>query len=152
MFYTNSTFVAYIKDFDFRSLVRWVDCITSTASSPKITVHVKLLDRIKCAYELLDPVRLWRDINHQNIHLRIHNCYTGGLGQVHRITGFDQRQLVATAVRIAEQLRQQGDTTEAKLLSKCHEHFEEIDRWKLDSLSQVHTRSCMFGGVGYHPL
>lgn len=84
---------------------------------------MKLLGRIKCAYELLDLVRLWRDIKHQSVHLRIHNCYTNGSGVVYRVPGFDQRELVARAIGVAEKLRQQGDTTETKLLSECHEQF-----------------------------
>jgi hypothetical protein len=142
--------VAYIQNFEFKHLVRWVDCVTSNPSVPKVMVDVKLLGRIKCAYELLDLVQMWRDIKTQNMHLRIHNCYTEGDGVVYRVPGFDQRELVARAIGIAEQLQQQDDTTETKLLSECHEQFEDIDREKLCSFARANTQSCMLEGVGYH--
>ena len=152
MFYTNSTFVAYIQDVDFDPLVDWVNSITAYGFSPKVRVEVKLLDRIKCAYELLSLVRLWKDTEHQTIHLRIHNCYTDGTGTVFRVAGFDQRKLVAEAVNIAERLRKQGETTEEELLIALHRQFENIDRWYLYSHAEGTEESCLFEGAGaYHP-
>ena len=108
------------------------------------------MDRIKCTYEVLDLVKLWRDTKHQNTHLRVHNCYTDGGRVFYRVPGFDQRELVARAIGIAEQLQLQGDTTEAGLLSECHGQFEDVDREKLFSSAVGAERSCMFDGIGCH--
>lgn len=130
MFYSDRTFVAYIKDFDFTPLVNWAGSITSTTQSPQITVEVqiKLLSRITSAYQLGGLIRYWRDINSSTLHLKVHNCYTSGLGRVPRIKGFDQRKLVADAFNCAEELRQRGDFSEKGWLEACDGLFESVDR------------------------
>lgn len=152
MFYATNTFVAYIQDSDFDPLVRWVNCITSSATYPRVIVEVKLLNRLTCAYKLLDLVRSWRDVKHQNIHVRIHNCYRKVTGAVFRHASSYQRQLVANAFGIAENLRQQGETTEKALLADLYDQFEFIDRCYVHSHAKGPAESCLFQGVGsYHP-
>lgn len=101
MFYTNHEFVAYIEGFDFSGLIRWIRCITSQNKSLKVTVHVKLLDQMKCSYDLADLVRAWRMCDASLVHLEIHNCYPRA--QPRR--SFDQRALVVKAIALAEALR-----------------------------------------------
>lgn len=104
MFYTNSNFVACIKDFDFIRFIHWARCTASSTSPvPKITIHVKLLTRLHCAYELLELIRDWRDLDHTNLHLKIHNCYCGP--PVVRRPDSDQRRVVVRAIHIGEELR-----------------------------------------------
>jgi hypothetical protein len=148
MFYTNSTFVAYIEEFDFKALIRWAASISSGTTPPKVTVQVKLLDRIHCVYDSLDLVRAWRDINHHTMHLRIHNCYTNQRQIIFRNPNFDQRALVAKAIEIAEELRQRGSVAESELLGECHKQFEQIDRNNLDSRT-ILCNSCAFVSPGY---
>ena len=142
MFYANSKFVAYIEEFDFKALIRWAASISPSTTVHKVTVQVKLLDRIRCTYYLLDLVRAWRDINHHNIHLRIHNCYTSRPRGALWNPNFDQRALVTKAIEIAEKLRQRGSMTQKDLLDECHKHFEQIDRKHLGSATKL--SSCAF--------
>jgi hypothetical protein len=116
-FYANSMFVAYIKDFDFDPLVHWCTFIPTSlamsADAPVTVVHVKLLSRITCIYQLLNIVRRWRDIHHSRLHISIHNCITDhGLPTVQ---SFDQRALVVKAIELAENLRARRLVTEEAL-------------------------------------
>lgn len=127
MFYSTCTFVAYIKDFDFLRLIHWAQCITSSTSQlPKITVHVKLLTRLHCMYELLELVRDWRDLDHSKLHLKIHNCYCRD--PPIREEGFDQRDTVVKAILTAEDLRAKGELSEEEMLNKIRQGM----RWGTD--------------------
>ena len=121
MFYANNTFVAYIARFDFLRLIHWVRCITSGRRTSQITVHVKLLDRIIGAYDLLDITRDWRDLEHDNIHLKIHNCYA--VDPPHALSICNQRELAVKAIRLAEDLHREGDSSEDRLL---HRYIRDI--------------------------
>ena len=145
MFYANSTFVAYVHNFDFFPITNWAQCVASNASPPQVTVHVKLLTRIQCVYELLDLVRDWRDVDHEKMHLKIHNAYANQ--PVARIPGFDQREQVVKAIHIAEGLRQQGDFSEQKLRAVCHEELEAVDRVSLRTRA-IEAKSCCWKSPG----
>jgi len=118
MFYAHTKFVAYISDYNFQPLCRWVKSVTSARSAPTVKVHVKLLDQIKCEYQLLPLMRSWRNLKHETIHLKIHDFSTrmGGPSAQRR---FDQRRLLAEAITTAEELRAKGDIRELKLREVC---------------------------------
>lgn len=74
MFYANSTFEAYITNWDIRKLCKWVQHVSDLPiPMPKITVHVKLLDRMVCELQLLWVMRLWRDTKHDDVNLEVHD-------------------------------------------------------------------------------
>lgn len=104
MFYANDTFTVYISDFNFTPLIRFVKCITSSSKPPKVTVHVKLRGQMKCVWALLDLVRDWRAVQHQNIHLKIHY----GPPELLEYEDFDQRAIVVEAIRLAKDLTRRG--------------------------------------------
>lgn len=146
MFYTNATFVAYIKGFDFSHLVRWAKNITSSPSPPKILVHVKLLDRISCVYQLRDLVRAWRHLDTSTVHLKIHNSYTPGARLVYRNMTLDQRALVAKAVNAAETLRATSDWTEAGVFRACFELSDAADNRFVYGETKCASEACVWGG------
>lgn len=150
MFYSNTNFVAYIQNFNFTQLVRWAKCITSTSSPPQVTVHVKLQSLIRCAYQLTDLVRGWRDVNSDTIHLKIHNDCLRSLGPFYRIPSFDQRELVVRAIRAAEELRKRGDASESELTTVCYETFEKVDRGSLGGHAAAVSQSCVWEGTGFY--
>ena len=126
MFYTECIFVAYIDHFDFLRFIHWARCITSGSPPPyEVTVHVKLLSRLGCIYDLLELVREWRAITHTTLHLRVHNCYAGG--PVLRQPGFDQREIMVQAICAAEKLRQQGNFEGVKLVAEYQGLTEGIN-------------------------
>ena len=129
--------------------MQWAKAVTSCKTPPKVTVQVKLLNRIRCVYSLLGLVRAWRDINHQTIHLRIHNCYTSQGRVVFREPNFDQRALVAKAIEVAENLHIRGTVTEKDLLGECYDEFEQIDCRSLGS-GAILCDSCAFVSPGYY--
>lgn len=150
IFYHDNTFIAYINNFDFTNLVRWAKCITSSPSAPAVRVKVKLRDHIRCAYQLVDLVRAWRDINGANIHLSIYGRYDVPL-LTERAKEFDQRELVVNAIHVAEALREKGDFTETELIARCYGRFENIDREYLGSKAWDVTKSYVWEGIGrYH--
>ena len=126
MFYKNSTFVAYIDDFNFARLAHWAHCVTSGHSPPQISVDVKLLSRIRYIEKLLNLARRWREISHGTLHLRIHNCYAGR--PVLRLA-FDQRELVVRTIELAESLREEGDHSEAGLIREFRKRFGRVQQW-----------------------
>lgn len=142
MFYTINDFIAFVNDFDFTGLVRWAKCITSTPSPPKVKVHVRLLNDIRCAYQLLDLVRGWRDLEGATIHLTIHGRRSTVIS-TERSDDFDQRELVVSAIRVAEALRAKGDFTEAELVRMCYSTFEHTDRNDLGSIATCTDDSCI---------
>lgn len=140
MFYAQSTFVAYIHEWNFKGLIDWVGAVSSVPKHPDVTIHVKLMDRMQCTYETLDLVRAWRDIDlpHATVTLKIHNCYPH---PVERIQGFDQREVVALAIKAAEDLAWDRDFREVALVGECHRLMEYIDREKLGSMAMT-GKSC----------
>ncbi|KAI7162578.1 hypothetical protein KC343_g13219 [Hortaea werneckii] len=74
MFYTNSTFEAYITNWDIRKLCRWAQHVSDLPIPiPKITIRVKLLDRMVCELQLLWIMRLWRDTKHDGVNVKVHD-------------------------------------------------------------------------------
>ena len=104
IFYANADFVAYIREFDFSKLIRWVKCHslvdTAVQGSPKVEVQVKLWDQMKCILDLLPFVQMWNGIEHGKFHLTVHNCYPFPLAR----RSFDNRGIVVKAVQLAERL------------------------------------------------
>lgn len=140
MFYAQSNFVAYIRDFDFSELFQWVRCITSAPTAPRVRVHVKLLDWVRCEYQLLRLMRAWRDLKHETVHIEVHNCFDAPEVWPHlRLANpmsfpippptYDQRKLLVEAVREAEQLKARHDFTELKLREVCANLVGRIARY-----------------------
>lgn len=132
MFYAESTFVAYVRDWNFQDLFCWIRCVTRNPDPPKVNVHVKLLDLVKCEYQLLPLVRAWQDLSHRSVHLTIHNCFDGR--SRHRLMhpAFDQRVLVTEAIRLAEELKAEEDFGELRLREACSKLVLEVARFLPD--------------------
>ena len=141
IFYANSTFVAYINDFEFQDLVTWAQCVTSNASPPHVTVHIKLLSSIACIFQLLNLARGWRGVEHSTLHFKIHNCYAGNSPVIRN--QFDQRALVVRAIRTAEDLRRNGDHSERSLLEEFTETVTGIGLSEQDHRTRA---PCMVHG------
>lgn len=124
MFYVNTTFVAYLVDWDIRDLCDWVHCIGSGGSLPEVTVHIKLLDGIKCEYQLLKLMRLWRDLEHNDICLKVHD-----ISPKLSVPRFDQRELFKRAIDDAEDLWMDGDKDELRLREVCSLAVLEVARY-----------------------
>ncbi|KAI7282933.1 hypothetical protein KC345_g3261 [Hortaea werneckii] len=74
MFYANGTFEAYITNWDIRKLCKWVQHVSDLPTPvSKITVHVKLLNRIICELQLPWIMRLWRGTKHDCVDLEVHD-------------------------------------------------------------------------------
>ncbi|KAI6800078.1 hypothetical protein KC332_g4445 [Hortaea werneckii] len=105
MFYANSTFEAYITNWDIRKLCKWVQHVSDLPIPiPKITVHVKLLDPFVCELQLLWAMRLWRDTKNEDVILNVHD-----LTETRELPGVDQRSLFSSGITIAGDLAMEGD-------------------------------------------
>ncbi|KAK5138219.1 hypothetical protein LTR08_004915 [Meristemomyces frigidus] len=125
MFYARTTFVAYLRENDFRKLCQWVRCVTLASIAPRVTVHVKLLDWVQCEYQLLQLMMMWRGLRHETVHLKIHNCFIIGPNG----RDFDQRQLVVETVEMAERLKVQKISSELRLRDECSSLVLRVARY-----------------------
>jgi hypothetical protein len=76
MFYAKSCFAAYIKDSYFDPLYRWIRCITSNKAQvafQKLCVHVFLMDKVWCEYDIYDLMQSWMGLEHETIMVEVHN-------------------------------------------------------------------------------
>ncbi|KAI7491549.1 hypothetical protein KC357_g1752 [Hortaea werneckii] len=100
MFYANSMFEAYITNWDIRKLCKWVQNVSDLSFSiPKITVHVKVLDRIVCELQMHLAMRLWRETKHNGVDLEAYDLTEqAGLfridqGYLFKFAAFDMKNL-----------------------------------------------------------
>ncbi|KAI7143556.1 hypothetical protein KC343_g17753 [Hortaea werneckii] len=114
MFYANSTFEAYIVNWDIRKLCKWFQGVSELPIAiPKITIHVKLLDRIFCEFQLLWMMRLWRDTKHDSVDLEVHDMTElPGRPRPDRV---DQNSLFSHGISEADELAVNGDYRELQL-------------------------------------
>ena len=145
MFYATSYFEAYIADWDFKDLCRWVRCLTSSPDMPQVTVHVRLLDRIICEYQLLKAMRLWRDVEHSTIRVIVHDETRTSPSR------FDQRRLLSHGLGEAEDIASDGDQSEVRLREASSLVVWEVARYLegCDSISfGASTVGCRKHGIG----
>ncbi|KAI7513902.1 hypothetical protein KC347_g1084 [Hortaea werneckii] len=117
MFYANSTFEAYITNWDIRKLCNWFQRVSELPNAiPKITIHVKLLGRIVCEFQLLWMMRLWRGTKHDSVDLEVHDMTESPgrprLGRVHQDTLFSH------GISEADELAENGDYRELQLTNQ----------------------------------
>lgn len=103
IFYGNNEFRAYIQHYDFKALVKWVDCITSVPKPPKLRLRVYMLDNMSCNIALRDLALAWRKIKHETIHLTIASAFPYG------VSGKAQCMAVVAAIKVAKERRVAGD-------------------------------------------
>lgn len=127
MFYAKSNFVAYINKFDFTPFIKWAQCISPRDSNhasesnvdrkltaghhiARVNVHVKLLDRLTCEEDIFRLVRDWTALNnHEAVHVKVHNLLIDPKkGRFAMVRRYDQRELVAQAMTLAERAKRES--------------------------------------------
>ncbi|KAF2159357.1 hypothetical protein M409DRAFT_30235 [Zasmidium cellare ATCC 36951] len=110
LFYEDNDFHAYIEHLDFRGLIAWARHFNYT---PKLRVHVYMLNKAMCHIGLTPFAQAWRLVEHpEKIHLELHSSFLG--------PGRRQCAAVAFTVNAAEQKR-----TKRALQSRMEGEFGE---------------------------